>query len=202
MRDAMLSLVLNSLSHPTLAPQASNVFTFNVSLSSGVSSFDVEVHDDWAPKGAKRFRELVATDFFQDVRFFRVVDGFMAQFGINGDPAVAAKWRDNSITDDSNSGHSNEPGTISFATSGADSRTTQMFINLVDNSRLDGMGFTPFATIKGDGMKVVEAINSEYGEGAPNGNGPDQGRIQTEGNKYLKADFPRLSFINTVTEVA
>ena len=132
---ALLSLPLSQ--QQSLVAKSSSTYTFNVTLPHGkVATFDVEMQPDWAPKGAQRFEELVKQDFFEDVRFFRVVDGFMAQFGISGDPQVAAKWRDHTIPDDADTGHSNERGTISFATSGPDSRTTQMFINLVDNSRL------------------------------------------------------------------
>ena len=194
---ALLSLPLSQ--QQSLVAKSSGAYTFNVTLPHGkVATFDVEMQPDWAPKGAQRFEELVKQDFFNDVRFFRVVDGFMAQFGISGDPQVAAKWRGNTIPDDADTGHSNERGTISFATSGPDSRTTQMFINLVDNSRLDSMGFTPFGKISTSGMRVVDQIENFYGEGAPGGNGPDQGRIQMEGNTYLMSDFPRLSFINSV----
>ena len=194
---ALFSLPLSQ--QQSLVAKSTNTYTFNVTLPHDkVATFDVEVQPDWAPKGAQRFEQLVKSDFFTDVRFFRVVSGFMAQFGINGDPQVAAQWRDKTIPDDPAAGHSNERGTISFATSGPDSRTTQLFINLVDNSRLDGMGFTPFGKISASGMHVVDQIESFYGEGAPSGNGPDQGRIQMEGNKYLERDFPRLSFINSV----
>ena len=194
---ALLSLPLSQ--QQSLVAKSSSTYSFNVTLPHGkVATFDVEMQPDWAPKGAQRFEELVKQDFFEDVRFFRVVDGFMAQFGISGDPQVAAKWRDHTIPDDADTGQSNERGTISFATSGPDSRTTQMFINLVDNSRLDSMGFTPFGKISTSGMHVVDQLENFYGEGAPGGNGPDQGRIQMEGNTYLMSDFPRLSFINSV----
>ena len=106
------------------------------------------------------------------------------------------------IPDDQPAGQSNSKGTISFATSGPDSRTTQLFINLVDNSFLDDSGFTPFAEVLGDGMDVVETLESSYGEGAPKGNGPDQSRIQAEGNAYLNAQFPLLSTLNSITPVA
>ena len=155
---------------------------FEVTLAAGEkASFEATVKPEWAPLGAARLQELVRSSFFTEARFFRVISGFMAQFGISGSPEVAAKWRGNTIPDDADTGHSNERGTISFATSGPDSRTTQMFINLVDNSRLDSMGFTPFGKISTSGMHVVDQIENFYGEGAPGGNGPDQGRIQMEG---------------------
>eukprot|EP00808_Paulinella_micropora_P021734 g54598.t1 len=171
---------------------------FNVVLSTGKrDSFKVEVHPEWAPLGAARFKTLVEADFFRNVRFFRVISGFMAQFGISGKPSIAAKWRERTLVDDPVI-QSNKRGFISFATSGKDSRTTQMFINFGDNSNLDNMGFAPFAKVLGDGMEVVDQIYAGYGEGAPSGKGPEQGRIQSEGNSYLKKEFPKLSFIISV----
>eukprot|EP00581_Thalassiosira_minuscula_P015561 CAMPEP_0183729758 /NCGR_PEP_ID=MMETSP0737-20130205/31141_1 /TAXON_ID=385413 /ORGANISM="Thalassiosira miniscula, Strain CCMP1093" /LENGTH=216 /DNA_ID=CAMNT_0025962039 /DNA_START=111 /DNA_END=761 /DNA_ORIENTATION=- len=171
---------------------------FEVQLKSGESgSFVIEVHPEWAPIGAERFLELVDTDgFWKGIRFFRVIQGFMAQFGIPGKPAVAAEWKTKTLADDPVV-ESNKRGYISFATSGKDSRTTQMFINLVDNGNLDGMGFSPFGKVI-EGMDVVDQIFPGYGEGAPSGNGPDQQRIQTEGNKYLKKQFPKLSYVKAV----
>jgi len=122
----------------------------------------------------------------------------MAQFGIHRDPAVASKWQTAVIKDDPVK-EKNAAGYLSFATSGKDSRTTQLFINLVDNFNLDGMGFSPFAKVI-EGFDVVQEIYGGYGEGAPKGNGPEQGRIQKEGNAYLKKYFPRLSFV-TSTEI-
>ena len=172
--------------------------TFEVTLAPGEkASFDVTVHPEWAPLGAARFKELLDSDFFGGARFFRVISGFMAQFGIHAKPAIAGEWRDKKIVDDPVK-ESNKRGMISFATSGKDSRTTQMFINFGDNANLDGMGFAPFAVVKGDGMKIVDRLYSGYGEGAPSGAGPEQGRIQGEGNKYLKKAFPKLSYINAV----
>lgn len=167
---------------------------FNVQLKKGkTGSFVMEVHPDWAPKGAARFQEMVDDDFFKNVRFFRVISGFMAQFGIPGEPETAALWRTKTITDDPVK-QSNKRGYVSFATSGPNSRTTQMFINFVDNSNLDNMGFSPFAKVI-EGMDVVDQLYSGYGEGAPSGRGPSQGKIQTDGNKYLKRSFPKLSYI-------
>lgn len=171
---------------------------FEVQLSSGVSdSFIVEIHPDWAPLGAERFLELVDTEgFWKGIRFFRVISGFMAQFGIHGKPSIAAEWKEKKLKDDPVK-ESNKRSYISFATSGEDSRTTQMFINLVDNTNLDGMGFSPFGRVI-SGMDVVDKIYSGYGEGAPSGAGPEQGRIQMEGNRYLKRQFPNLSYIKSV----
>jgi peptidyl-prolyl cis-trans isomerase A (cyclophilin A) len=122
----------------------------------------------------------------------------MCQFGIHGDPAVSARWRDANITDDPVKG-SNTRGTITFATAGPNTRTTQLFINFGDNSgSLDGQGFAPFGKVI-QGMDVVDKINGEYGDGAPYGRGPDQGRIQGEGNTYLKKEFPDLDYIKSAT---
>jgi peptidyl-prolyl cis-trans isomerase A (cyclophilin A) len=156
-------------------------------------SFTVDVHRDWAPVGADRFYNLVKLGFYNETRFFRVVDGFMVQWGIHGDPAVNAAWKTNTIQDDPVK-QSNKKGFISFATSGANSRTTQVFINFGDNGRLDGMGFASFGQIV-DGQAVVDSLYKGYGEGAPRGMGPDQGRMQSEGNTYLKKDFDKLDWI-------
>jgi peptidyl-prolyl cis-trans isomerase A (cyclophilin A) len=176
---------------------------FQVSLSPGKSgSFVIEVHPEWAPLGAKRFLELVelGDSFWKGVRFFRVIEGFMAQFGIPGKPELASEWKQKTIPDDPVL-KSNDRGYISFATSGKDSRTTQMFINLVDNKNLDDMGFSPFGIVVDNGMEVVDQLYAEYGEGAPQGNGPNQGRIQSEGNRYLKKQFPNLSYVKSVRVV-
>jgi len=163
----------------------------------GSGSFTVLVHPDWAPIGTQRFTELVQDDFFKEVRFFRAIDHFMAQFGISGDPAVAAKWRSKDIKDDKVK-TSNKRGRLTFATAGPNTRTTQIFINFKDNTFLDGQGFAPFAEIV-EGMDVVDKLYKGYGEGYPQGQGPDQGKIQSEGNAYLEKDFPKLSYIEKVT---
>src|SRR5262245_12770620 len=153
----------------------------------------VQVHKEWAPLGAERFIELVKSGFYDKARFFRVVAGFMVQFGITGDPNVQAKWREAIIQDDPVT-QSNTRGKLSFATKGPGSRTSQVFINLVDNVPLDKAGFAPFAEVV-SGIEVVDQLYSGYGEGAPRGSGPDQSLIQSQGNAYLERDFPRLDFI-------
>ena len=170
---------------------------YKVRFDTSKGPFVVEVHRDWAPNGADRFYNLVKNGFFDDARFFRVISGFMVQFGINGDPRVSAPWRSATIKDDPVR-QSNKRGYITFATSGPDSRTSQVFINFADNSRLDGQGFAPFGQVT-SGMNVVDALYSAYGEGAPSGRGPAQGRIQGEGNAYLKKDFPDLDYIKKAT---
>src|SRR3989441_12100382 len=152
---------------------------YKVDFDTSAGMFVVEVHRDWAPNGADRFYNLVKNGFYDDVRFFRVVSGFMVQFGINADPKISAPWRMATIKDDPVK-QSNKRGTITFATSGPDSRTSQVFINFVDNSRLDSQGFAPFGQVT-SGMNVVDALYSGFAEGVPSGRGPEQGRIQREG---------------------
>ncbi len=171
---------------------------FNVKLETTKGDIVIEIHRAWAPNGADRFFNLVKAGFYNDIAFFRVVPDFMAQTGLNGDPKANAAWRNARIKDDPVT-QSNKPYYVSFATSGPDSRTTQFFINFADNSRLDGMGFSPLGKLTDPSVAVFKTINGEYGEGAPGGNGPSQGRIQFEGNDYLKKEFPRLDYIKTAT---
>ena len=165
---------------------------YKVQFDTSKGAFVVEVHRDWAPNGADRFYNLVKNGFYDNARFFRVVSGFMVQFGINGDPKISAVWREASIKDDPVT-KSNARGAITFATAGPDTRTTQVFINYADNSRLDGQGFAPFGIVA-SGMDVVDKLYSGYGEGAPRGAGPDQSRIQREGNAYLTGQFANLDY--------
>lgn len=169
--------------------------TFLVQFETSEGDFVVEVHPEWAPHGAARFRELVEAGFYDDVRFFRVVEGFMAQFGMSGDPETNARWQDDTIPDDPVV-QSNTEGMVTFATSGPDSRTTQLFINYADNSSLDAQGFAPIGRVI-EGMDVVRSLYSGYGDGPPFGRGPSQGRIAEEGNAYLEEDFPELDYIIT-----
>jgi peptidyl-prolyl cis-trans isomerase A (cyclophilin A) len=171
--------------------------TYKVRFDTSKGGFVVEVHRDWAPNGADRFYNLAKNGFYDNARFFRVISGFMVQFGINGDPQVSAKWRQANIQDDPVR-ESNHAGYITFATAGPNTRTTQVFINYADNRALDGQGFAPFGQVT-SGMSVVKALYSGYGEGAPQGNGPAQGRIQSEGNKYLISAFPKLDYIKKAT---
>jgi len=173
--------------------------TFNAQFDTSVGTFVVEVQRAWAPVGADRFYNLVKRGFYDNARFFRVISGFMAQFGINGDPSIQAVWRSAQVRDDAVR-ESNRRGYITFATAGPNTRTTQLFINLADNATLDKSGFAPFGRVV-SGMDVVDKIHNGYGEGAPRGNGPDQGRIQMEGNRYLEQDFPRLDYIKMATIV-
>jgi peptidyl-prolyl cis-trans isomerase A (cyclophilin A) len=178
-----------------LTEQAPPVYKAKFDTSKG--TFEIQVHRDWAPAGADRFYNLVKNGFFDNTRFFRVVSGFMVQFGLHGDPNVSAQWRQARIRDDQVK-QSNTRGMVTFATAGPNTRTTQVFINFGDNNRLDGMGFAPFGQVV-SGMNVVDALYSGYGEGAPGGNGPEQGRIQQEGNAYLTKDFAKLDYIKKAT---
>jgi peptidyl-prolyl cis-trans isomerase A (cyclophilin A) len=185
-----------NLSDPAaLNEKAPAVYKAKFETSKG--PFVIEVNRDWAPNGADRFYNLVKNGFYDNARFFRVVEGFMVQFGINGDPNIAGVWRQADIKDDPVK-QTNRRGTITFATAGPNTRTTQVFINFADNAPLDGQGFSPFGKVV-SGMDVVDALYAGYGEGAPNGAGPDQGRIQQEGNAYLESEFPKLDFIKTAT---
>ena len=167
--------------------------SFVVKVESSAGDYKIEVHRDWAPIGAERFYQLVKSGFYDDCRYFRVVPGFMVQFGISGDPAIQKKW-DINITDDPVK-ESNKQGYVTFATSGPDSRTTQIFINFSDNSRLDRDGFAPFGQVI-QGMDSVDAINSQHGES------PQQGLIEREGNAYLQQKFPELDFVKKMSLVS
>jgi peptidyl-prolyl cis-trans isomerase A (cyclophilin A) len=167
---------------------------FKAKFTTSRGDFVIEVHRDWAPNGADRFYNLVKSGFFDDTRFFRAISGFMVQFGISGDPAVAAKWQNANIPDDPVV-QSNKAGFVTFAqTNMPNSRSTQVFINYGNNVNLDGMRFAPFGQVT-EGMNVVESLFTGYGEGAPGGAGPSQGRVQMQGNAYLDQNFPKLDAI-------
>ncbi len=173
---------------------------FRVKLDTTKGPVVIEVVRAWAPKGADRFYNLVKLGFYTDIAFFRVIDGFMAQFGIHGDPAVSAKWRAAQIPDDPVK-QSNLRGFVSYAMAGPNTRTTQLFINYADrNKQLDSSGFSPFGRVV-EGMENIDNLYSGYGEGAPSGKGPNQGLVQTQGNAYLRKSFPNLDYIKTATIV-
>lgn len=171
--------------------------TYKARFDTSKGAFVIDVRREWAPNGADRFFNLVKNGFYDGVRFFRVLDGFMAQFGINGDPKISAPWRDARIQDDPVR-QSNKRGFITYAMAGPNTRTSQVFISYGDNSSLDRQGFSPFGQVT-SGMNVVDALHNGYGEGAPRGEGPDQGRVQMEGNAYLMKNFPRLDFVKKAT---
>ena len=161
--------------------------TFSAAFDTSKGRFVLEVHREWAPRGADRFYNLVKSGFFNDVRFFRVIGGQLAQFGMHGDPAVQEAWREASIEDDPVR-HGNTRGSVSFATRGPNTRTTQLFINLRDNSAYDRLGFAPFAEVV-SGMEVVDRLYAGYEEG------PEQPLIDEQGNAYLTREFPNLDYI-------
>jgi peptidyl-prolyl cis-trans isomerase A (cyclophilin A) len=178
---------------PSLATErAPEVFQAEFTTTKG--SFVIEAHRGWAPNGADRFYNLVKLGFYDDTRFFRAIPDFMVQFGIPGDPTVAAKWQNATIVDDAVT-QSNLRGLVTFAQTGRpNSRTTQIFICYANHPQLDASGFAPFAKVT-RGMDVVDALYKGYGEGAPGGRGPSQERIQSEGNDYLDREFPKLDRI-------
>ena len=181
----------NALKNPAAlkekAPSA-----YKVNLDTSVGPIVIDVHTDWAPNGADRFYNLVKNGFYDNCRFFRVMPGFMVQFGINGDPAIQRNWAMATIPDDPVK-QGNTRGYVSFAKSSLpNSRSTQIFINFADNSALNRDGFSPFGTVT-MGMNVVDKIYSGYGQT------PEQPRIQTEGNAYLTKSFPKLDYIKKAT---
>jgi len=173
--------------------------TFKAKFTTTKGDFVVEVTRAWAPLGADRFYNLVKNGFFDGAAFFRVLPGFVAQFGLNPRPEVNRVWATAAIKDDPVT-HGNLPGYLTFATAGRNTRTTQLFINLADNRNLDSMGFAPFGKVV-EGMDVVQKFYSGYGEGAPSGKGPDQGRITNEGKAYLDKSFPLLDSIKAAVIV-
>jgi len=187
MKPAALVLALLSLSACSRAPQAPP--TFRVVFTTSKGPFTVEVHRDWAPKGVGRFYDLIDKRFYDQNRFFRYVPDFVVQWGIQGDPQVQLKWRDNNITDDPVR-QTNRRGTIAYATGGPNTRTTQLFINLKDNPQLDQRGFAPFGEVI-SGMNVVDGLYSGYGQT------PSQDQIQLHGNAYLQSNFPQLDYIES-----
>ena len=162
--------------------------TYRVRFETSKGPIVVEVHPEWAPIGAKRFEELVKAGYFDGARFFRVVPNFVVQFGLAANPALTKKW-DKQIKDDAVA-HTNSLGTLSFATMGPETRTTQIFINLRSNQSLDSQGFAPFANVV-EGMEIVQKFHSAYGER------PDQQAITRRGNAYLQQNFPNLDYIKT-----
>jgi len=168
--------------------------TFAVRFETTRGPFTVEFYRAWAPLGADRVYYLVRSGYYDGVRFFRVLPGFVAQFGASGDPRVAKVWDVRTIRDDPVK-QTNRRGTVTFATAGPNTRTTQLFVNLGGNSRLDRLGFAPLGRVV-DGMtRVVDSLYAGYGEGAPRGKGPNQDRIAAEGTAYLAREFPRLDWI-------
>jgi peptidyl-prolyl cis-trans isomerase A (cyclophilin A) len=182
-----------------LNEKAPEKFQAKFDTSKGV--FVIEVTRAWSPNGADRFYNLVKNGYYDDCRFFRVIEGFMVQFGINGDPKINSALNNANIKDDPVK-ESNGRGYVTYAKSSQpNSRTTQIFINFKDNSFLDSQGFSPFGKVI-DGMNVVDSLYKGYGEGAPSGQGPSQGDIHAKGNPYLEKSFPKLDYVKTATIVS
>jgi len=167
---------------------------YTVTLSTTAGDIIIDVDRALAPRGADRFHALVSAGYYDGAMFYRAVPGFMVQFGLASDPAVTAQWKKTPIQDDAVRAQ-NLAGMVSFATSGPNNRTTQIFINTADNRRLDGMGFAPIGKVRELG--IAKKLYSGYGDGPPSGQGPQQGRINREGNAYLLAEFPKLDSIKT-----
>jgi peptidyl-prolyl cis-trans isomerase A (cyclophilin A) len=181
--------LLNPASLTAKAPE-----TYQVKFTTTKGDFVVEVTRAWAPLGADRFYNLVKHGYFTDAAFFRNVPGFIVQFGLNADPAVNKVWQNANIKDDPGK-QSNAPGTLTFATAGPNTRTTQLFINFGNNTFLDSQGFSPFGKVT-SGMDVVKKLYSGYGER------PDQGAITNQGKAYLDKNFPEIDMIKSATIVA
>jgi peptidyl-prolyl cis-trans isomerase A (cyclophilin A) len=174
---------------------------YKVQLETTKGTVVILIHRDWSPLGADHFYELVRNHFYDNNAFFRVLKGFVAQWGINGDKDTNKKWSDMNIPDDPPK-MPNKTGTITFAKTGEpNSRSTQVFINLADNSAsLDSQGFTPFGEVI-EGLQVVMDLYNGYGEGAPQGQGPDQSAIGASGDSYLKQNFPKLDYVKKATVI-
>ena len=182
-----------ALLHPaTLTAKAPE--TYQVKFATTKGDITIQVNRAWAPIGADRFYNLVKHGFYNGAAFFRIVPGFIVQFGLSGDPAVNGAWKNANIKDDPVT-QSNRPGTLTFATAGPNTRTTQLFINFGNNGPLDGQGFAPFGQVT-SGMDVVQKLYSGYGER------PDQGAITNEGKAYLDKNFPNIDRIETATIIA
>ena len=179
---------------PEVDPQAPENFRVRFRTTKG--DFVAEINRQWSPRGVDRFYSMLSSDYFHDIAIFRAVPNFMFQFGLHGDPAVNKDWAESRIDDDPVVGVSNLPGTLCFAKTGMpNSRSVQMFVNLGENVPLDGQGFTPFGKVV-QGMDVVKAINTEYGE---NPSREDvQGKLKREGNDYILKRFPRIDLIRSV----
>ena len=198
-QDAAGDAVNPGLLDPSLAKEPAPE-TFKVKLETTKGEILIDVVRKWAPNGADRFYNLVKIGYYDNTAFFRVIEGFMAQVGLHGEPDVTAAWSRAPIPDDPPK-KSNTRGMVTFAMrSSPNSRTAQFFINYGDNSYLDKSGFAPIGKVI-DGMQVADSLYSGYGEGAPRGNGPSQSLLTQQGDAYLEAEFPKLDYIVRATLV-
>ena len=174
------------------APVAQAPERFTVRFVTTKGDILVDVHRAWAPIGVDRLYHLVAIGFYRDIAIFRAIEGFVAQFGIHGDPKISKAWKSAQIQDDKVS-YSNKAGTLVFAKAGPNSRTTQLYFNLKDNTNLDRMGFAPLGQARS--MDVLSTIYTGYGEGGPRGKGPSQAELQIQGNAALEGRFEKIDFV-------
>jgi len=189
MRSLFLAVLL-------LPPQdAKAPAEFKVRLDTSKGDIVLKITRDWAPKGADRFHALVKAGYYDDCRFYRVLPKYIAQFGISGTPATAAKWKELPIDDDPVK-QKNTRGRVTFAKGGPNTRTTNLFINLKDSTSLDGDGFAPIGEVV-EGMDIADQLFSGYGDGAPKGKGPSQKKIYEQGNAWLQKDYKDLDYIKT-----
>ena len=172
---------------------------FRVLFETSKGNVLIRVQRDWAPLGADRFYTLVTNGFYNDIRIYRVIDGFMGQFGLNGDGLVNSAWMNETLRDDPVAA-SNTRGRVTFAKGGANSRTTEIFISTRDNVYLDEDRFAPFGEVL-EGMEVVDSWNGDYGDGPPRGQGPYAIQAASQGNSYLDSAFPALDRILSATVV-
>jgi len=190
-RLVCLSLLLMACRKP--APKVVVPEVFRVKFETTQGNFVVEAQRAWAPHGVDRFHELVRMRYFDQSRFYRVLPGFIAQFGVHRDFKVQNLWNTFRIVDDPPK-EKNLRGTVAFAQSGPSTRTTQIFINLADNAVLDEERFVPFAKII-EGLDVVDKFYSGYGDVRPQGKNIDPGRVEEEANEYLAPRFPKLDYV-------
>ena len=194
--DAAPTIARNPLLQPQRYAETAPAI-FRVHLDTSAGEVVIEVNRAWAPIGADRFYNLAKGGFYDDSRIYRVVAGFMAQFGLNSDPYVSQAWKSEFLVDDPVV-ETNTRGRVTFAKGGLHTRTTEIFISYKDNSALDGDGFAPIGEVV-EGMDVVDAIYADYGDGPPRGDGPYHAMAQARGNEYLDADFPELTRIIRAT---
>jgi len=184
--------LLNPAALTAKAPES-----FKVKFDTTKGPVVLELHRDWAPKGVDRFYNMTRNGFFNGARFFRVIPMFMAQFGINGDPAVNEAWEKARLADDPPNGKSNVRGILTYGTTGQpNSRGTQLFINYKDNSYLDKTGFVPIGEVV-EGMELVDMLYADYGAAPQN----EQNTLVSQGNKYMQTKYPKLDYIKTATIV-